>query len=206
MSNRQNGEIVVWVPEKNYGFIRTEHGKKLFFSTHCVQEDWKGSKSWAFQCSMPVTFLIKQRMFKGHLTDCADDIAPLFPLSEPEDLNSYRETSEVINTIYDYGFLRRPCGDTLFFHLGEVVQGYEKRWDLLEAGSPVFHGLRCNPDTGKWRAAYVELYSYEELNSFKSEPESEPELVEVASTATNSVLAPDTRSLPLIEIIRRRKL
>jgi hypothetical protein len=102
------------------------------------------------------------------------DIAHIFPMSEPEDLAAYRETSEISEKTHDYGFLKRPCVDELFVHVGDVIEGYKDRWNLLEIGSPVYHGVRLDEATKKWRADYVELYSHSELLSFKVEPEPEP--------------------------------
>jgi len=57
----------------------------------------------------------------------------------------------------------------LFFHVQDVIEQYRNRWRLLEIGSPVYHSARFDSVTQRWRAAYCELYSYEELWNFKQE-------------------------------------
>jgi hypothetical protein len=204
---RYNGDIKVWFREKNYGFIRTEQNQKIFFSSHNIQEDWKGSRGWAFDCCVPVTFVIKRRDVKGTPMDHADDVAPLFPLSEPEALNGFRETSELIKKTHDFGWVRRACGDNLFFHKIDIVPGYENRWDLLEPGSPIFHGVRWDASSDRWRASYVELYSYSELESFKNESEPEPQAAnDPESEPLPQILVPENKSKTLFQLTLEKRV
>jgi cold shock CspA family protein len=214
------GDVDHW-NEKGFGFLRYQ-GKRVFFSAHGVKPDWKGSRGWAFVRDIPVKFNITQRVVGGASKDCATNVEPLFQMSEPEDLYSYRETSEILslNRQKGFAFMIRPCGDALFLHKNDVVPAYETRWDLLEIGSPVYHGVQFDGYSGRWKAANAELYSYDELQSFKieglqepayEEPESEPEpqpapLVAAPELMQDSVLSPVTCGLSLIEIIKRRKL
>jgi cold shock CspA family protein len=198
---RQNGEIVSWLSDKYFGFIKTESGRNIFYSVHCVRADWKGSR--VLPVATPVTFVIKQREDKGKLRDCAEDIAPLFPLSEPEDLRGYRESSEIIRMNRDWGFIRRPCGDDLFVHIKDCVPGFEKRWNLLEVGTPVFHGVREDLDSGRWRASDVELYSAEELRAFKEEAIPEPAPVE---EPVPEVLAPQNKSKTFLQLALEKRV
>jgi len=216
------GDVDHW-NEKGFGFLRYQ-GKRIFFSAHGVEPDWKGSRGWAFSRDIPVKFNITQRLVGGVSKHCATNVAPLFQMSEQEDLHSYRETSEILslNRPKGFAFMIRQCGDALFLHKNDVVPAYETRWDLLEIGSPVYHGVQWDGFSDRWKAASVELYSYEELQSFKNEelqsfknedlqepayeePEPEPQPAPQVA-APDSVLAPATCGLPLIEIIKRRKL
>ena len=122
----------------------------------------------------------------------AEDVTPIFPMSEPEDLAAYRETSEISKKTYDWAFLKRPCGDELFVHVGDVIEQHKDRWSLLEVGSPVYHGVKYDEVTQRWRSAYVELYSLDELLSFKQEAEPEPQ-VEPESEPVPEILAPANR-------------
>jgi hypothetical protein len=216
------GDVDHWNSEKLFGFIKYD-GKRMFFSGRGVEPDWKGSKGWCFSRGVPVKFEITQRIVGGETKDCAANIVPLFDMSEPENINGYRETSEVLNLNRKgcFAFLTRPCGDVIFLHKNDVVGGYENRWDLLEIGAPVFHGVMFDGSTGRWKVANAELYSYQELESFKHEndpvaaavtvPEPEPAPAPapeptVAALEFTSVLSPATCGLSLIEIIKRRKL
>ena len=197
MSNtvkRFEGETRSWNHERNFGFIDYDdrgYRKSIFYCGRNIRGNWCGSRSWAFDPRIPVSFTISlgpnktQTKNKEH----AGDVAPIFQMSEPEDLAAYRETSELVSKTYDYGFLKRPCGDVLFIHLNDVIEGFKSRWDLLEPGSPVFHGVRFDEGTQRWRSDYVELYSFEELQRFKSEelePESVEPVPEILSTANKS--------------------
>ena len=152
---------------------------------------------------MPVSFRIvrgttKTQTNKKH----AEDVVPIFPMSEPEDLAGYRETSEVVSKNHDYCFLTRPCGDVLFVHVGDVNEQHKARWSLLEIGSPVYHGVRFHKGTQRWRADYVELYSFDELQSFK-EPVSEQ--VELGAEPVPEVLSPANRSKTLIQLALEKR-
>jgi cold shock CspA family protein len=176
-SARLEGEIRNWDSERNFGFITFINNRgsegSIFYSGHNIRPDWKGSRSWAFSPGIPVSFRVSTKLRKNHEKAHAEDVDPIFPMSEPEDLAGYRETSEVFSKIRDYGFLKRPCGDLLFFHVQDVIEQYRNRWRLLEIGSPVYHSARFDEETQRWRASYIELYSYEELWNFKNE-EGEP--------------------------------
>jgi cold shock CspA family protein len=165
------GDIDFWDEKGLFGFIRQQGGGRIFFSVPYVLPDWKGSKAWSFGCGIPVKFEISQRISKGETKACAANVEPIFEMSDPETLNGYRETSEVLNLNRQkgYGFLRRPCGDTIFFHRKDVAPDFENRWDFQEVGSPVWHGVKFDGSTGLWRAVDLELYSYQELESFKHE-------------------------------------
>jgi len=213
------GDVDHW-NEKGFGFLRYQ-GKRVFFSAHGVEPDWKGSRGWAFSRDIPVKFNITERLVGGVSKDCATNIEPLFQMSEPESLHSYRETSEILslNRPKGFAFMIRPCGDALFLHKNDVVPAYETRWDLLEIGSPVFHGVQWDGFSDRWKAANAELYSYDELQSFKNEdlqepayeePEPEPEpapQVAAPALARDSVLTPARRNTPIIQLIleKRRK-
>lgn len=215
MTKQFEGDIDHW-NEKGFGFIKQQGGGRIFFSVHYVQPDWKGSKAWCFARGIPVKFEISQRISGGETKTFAANVEPIFEMSEQENISGYRETSEVLNLNRrkGFGFLRRPCGDAIFFHKKEVVQGFENRWDFLEVGSPVWHGVKFDGSNGLWRAADIELYGYEELRSFKNEPayeEPEPEpapLVAAPALARDSVLSPATKNVPIIRLIleKRRKL
>jgi hypothetical protein len=197
--------------DRNYGFIdyQGNDGRRrtVFYSSRNITPDWRGSRAWAFGPCVPVSFRIvrggtKAQVDKKH----AEDVVTIFPMSEPEDLAGYRETSEVVSKKYDYCFLKRPCGDALFIHVEDVIEQHKDRWSFLEIGSPVYHGVRFDEGTQRWRADYVELYSYHELMSFK-EPvleQLEPEPVLVVATPklepVPEVLAPENRSKTFLQL------
>jgi cold shock CspA family protein len=208
------GDIDHW-DEKGFGFIKQQGVGRIFFSLHYVLPDWKGSKAWCFGRGIPVKFGITQRILGGETKTCAADVEPIFEMSEPENINGYRETSEVLNLNRQkgFGFLRRPCGDSIFFHRKDIVPEFENRWDFLEIGSPVWHGVKFDGSTGLWRATDVELYSYQELESFKHENDPQPEpvtalalLVEAPEPTQDSVLAPDKCNKTLLQLILERRM
>lgn len=216
MTKQQEGDIDFW-DERGFGFIKQQGGGRIFFSVHYVLPDWKGSKAWCFARGIPVKFEIAQRILRGETKTCAANVEPIFEMSEPETINGYRETSEVLNLNRQkgFGFLRRPCGDAIFFHRTGVVQGFENRWDFLQVGSPVWHGVKFDGSTGLWRATDIELYSYEELQSFKNEEE-EPAHEESESTFAvapeptvvehkSELLHGDNKNKSLLELILERK-
>jgi hypothetical protein len=216
VTKKFEGDVDHW-NEKGFGFLRYQ-GKRIFFSAHGVEPDWKGSRGWAFAKDIPVKFNIGQRVVGGASKDCATNIEPLFPMSEPEDLHGYRETSEIISIDRRKGFafMFRPCGDALFLHKNDVVPAYETRWSILEIGSPVFHGVQLDGYSGRWKAASAELYSFEELQSFKNEdlqepayeePEPQPApLVAAPVLAPDSVLAPEKCNKTLLQLILERRI
>jgi hypothetical protein len=208
---RYEGEIISWNSERNFGFIEYDAGcrNRIFYSGRNIRCDWKGSRAWAFDLRIPVSFTISRNAHKNQTKHHADDVAPVFPMSEPENLAGYRETSEMVSKTYDYGFLKRPCGDLIFIHKHDVADRHKDRWGLLETGSPVYHGARFDEATQRWRADYVELYSYEELQSFKDEesqvePEPEAEPVLVAAEPVLA-LAPENRSKTFLQLVLQKR-
>jgi hypothetical protein len=200
MSNtgkRFEGETRDWNFDRNFGFIDYEYSgrrRTVFYSNRNIRPDWRGSRAWAFgPCFVSFTIVrgkTKTQVNKKH----AEDVVPIFPMSEPEDLAAYRETSEVVSKNHGYCFLKRPCGDVLFAHMKDVIPQHQDRWGFLEIGSPMYHSVRFDEGTQRWRADYVELYSYEELQSFKQEavePEAEP---------VPEVLAPANRSKTFLQL------
>jgi hypothetical protein len=105
----------------------------------------------------PVSFRIVRGATKAQTNKKhAEDVVPVFPMSEPEDLAAYRETSEVVSKSHGYCFLKRPCGDVLFAHMKDVLPQHQDRWGFLEIGSPMYHSVRFDEGTQRWRADYVE--------------------------------------------------
>ena len=201
---RQQGDILFYDAKKNFGHIRTELGKTIWYSSYCIRCDWKGCKHWAFSARIPVTFVKGRRDKRGPI---ATDVAPLFLLDEPQSLAGYREVSHVKTRTHDYAFLTRPCGDTLFLHRSDVVPGFEDRWRFLSIGTPVFHGVK-EDEEGRFRASVVELYSLEEIldpRYEEVEPEvalvPKPEIVEHRS----ALLSPDRRKKTLLELTQERR-
>ena len=217
MAKQFEGDVDHW--NETFGFLRYQ-GKRVFFSAHGVEPDWKGSRGWAFARNIPVKFNITQRVVGGASKECATNIEPLFQMSAPEDLRGYRETSEIISIDRRKGFafMIRPCGDALFLHKNDVVPAYETRWDILEIGSPVYHGVQVDGYSGRWKAANAELYSYDELQSFKNEDiqeltyeEPEPESASgLAPKPTvvkpqTELLRPENKNKSLLELILERR-
>jgi hypothetical protein len=213
------GEIVGWNEIKRFGFISYEHHgrKRIYFCARTIQPDWKGSRAWAFGTGIPVTFEIdKRKDTKSEtISDIAINVAPIFPMSEPENLRGYREVSVVRKKEFDVVFLTRPCGDTLFLHKNDVAND-PARWDLLVTDSPVYHGIEFDQEKEQWRASDAELYSFEELYEFQHEddPQVEAEVAPETNVAreaepqpelVSSVLAPATRNKPLIQLIMEKR-
>lgn len=212
MTKQFEGDVDHW-NEKGFGFLRYQ-GKRVFFSAHGVEPDWKGSRGWAFARDIPVKFNITERLVGGVSQHCATNVESWFQMSEPESLHSYRETSEIISLDRHKGFafMIRPCGDALFLHKNDVVPAYETRWDLLEIGSPVYHGVQFDGYSARWKAANAELYSYDELQSFKNEeqePEPKPVSVLVPEPTVaefqSELLRPENCRRTLFEIMQSRK-
>jgi hypothetical protein len=211
---RFEGEVDKWLGK--FGFINYEDSgtrKRIYFSSHDARPDWRGSRGWVL-AGIPVTFVRTKRhdAKSDELSDCATDVAAAFLMSEPQDLGQYRETSIVYKREYAFVFLQRECGDVTFLHRNGVLPQYQFRFDLLKPGVPVFHGMGYNEEKQQWHACAAELYSAEEIEEFLNprpvEPEAimpEPEPEPEPGPELATVLAPSTRSLPLIEIVRRRK-
>jgi hypothetical protein len=212
MEKRFDGEIVGWNQTKFFGFIAYGHNgrhKRIYFSTQTICPDWKGSHSWAFSEGIPVTFAIEERKNTKteQFNETAVDVAPIFPMSEPEDVRGYRETSVVRQKRFDVVFLTRPCGDMLFCHRNDVVNDVD-RWDLLTNGSPVWHGVRYDEDRQRWRASEIELYSADELYQFQHEddPKVEPEpQVVLEAEPVSEILAAENKNKTLFELVLAKR-
>jgi len=155
METRYEGEVVSF--QNGFGWIsyRDRTSRRICFVASSVRGDWRGSRSWVSQ-RVPVRFTISRRKTKtGIEKETATDVESIFPMSDAGNLQDYREVSEVRSKHFDYVFLTRPCGDTIFLHKNDVVND-KNRWDFLIVGSPVWHGVACNDD-GKWRACNAEL-------------------------------------------------
>jgi hypothetical protein len=207
---RFQGEVDKWCEQ--FGFISYSNSgapKRIYFSLRNVKSDWKGSRAWVCGQGIPVTFTITQRRDSksGLMCDCAEGVQPVFPMSEPQDLSQYRETSVIYKKDFAFVFLRRECGDATFLHKNDVVDQYQSRWGLLVEGAPVYHGMRFSEEKQQWQACDAELYSQEELDEFFNPSPVEPDAIPEAESEPElkTVLAPSTRSLPLVEIIRQRK-
>jgi hypothetical protein len=219
---RFEGEVDRWLGK--FGFISyTDSGvrKRIYCSTHTTRPDWKGSRAWVFGERIPVIFGVGQRLDSksSQICACAIDVAPVFPMSEPQSLSDYRETSIVRKKEHAFLFLERPCGDVTFLHLSDVLPQYQSRWELLKEGAPVWHAMRHSEGRNRWFATDAELYSAEELEQFfnpTEEPESaaefepaEPELAieteERFEPELETVLAPATRNKTLLQLVIEKR-
>jgi hypothetical protein len=205
----------VFYPEKFSGFIThdapgTSSSAGIYFKASDVRPDWRGSTAHAWTPGTPVSFLLAKhpsRKYNGTWT-VADDVCPLFTDEPTESLETYGEISCVRTWNRCFGELLREDGDVLFFHKNSVVDRFKHRLVNLSVGDYVYHGVGKRDD-GRWHAVAIELFSEAEqarLQQGLPAQELEPEPAPVAAPALtpDSVLAPATCSLPLIEIIKRR--
>lgn len=204
-----HGDVVSWNQEKGVGFIKYGFEEKsVLFRFPGVQRDWKGSRVWSTVVGTPVTFEIgERRRPRGDLQKVAINITPLFRLEEPQDLREIREISLVTRVNFDFGFLKRPCGDELFFHISDVIPGFEPYWDDIKVCNvPIFHGVSCDL-LGRWRADCIALYSPAEIELWRNPPppEPEPEPAPAIAAPQSEIFAPENRGKSLIEIIAAKR-
>lgn len=221
MSTMQ-GEIVRWCG--TFGLIAPANGggrKRFHFSTRGIKPDWRGSRAWAFDSGIPVRFELTERMDdkSGTWNQVATNVRPVFPMSEPQDLSNYAETSIVARVANGYLFLNRPCGDQLFLHKNDVLESFRHRWSSLVEGAPVYHRVSYDKSKDSWQACDAELFSAEELQNYFSPTEHAAAHGSAAAagdhdhgnerdlahqSAVRTVLTPATRNKPLIQIILER--
>ena len=138
------------------------------------------------------------------------------------------ETCFVDSVCLDRGFchVQRSSGDRVFFHISDVLSQFRDRWNerSLYVGSWVYVGQFVMDDSvQKLKCLFVELFSPEELavfdatdvdrileNNIVERPIPElPRFVDppkpVVPASSCSLLCPENRSVPLIDLIRRRK-
>jgi cold shock CspA family protein len=202
-ADRKHGEIDYWDNRRNFGWINCDNGRRIFFAGPSIRRDWKGSEGWAFDPGISVTFEIGQSE-KGAYH--AEDVAPSFPLSEPEDVASYRENSRVAVWNGHFGWCLRPCGAQLFFHKSRVDPDFESRLSSLAVGTWISHRVGCKDE--KWFADDIEIFGPEDLEQIQ-EPEPEPVslliLESVVVEHKSELLSSENYRRTLLEIIQSRK-
>lgn len=208
---RFEGFVAVFYPEKFSGFIThdapgTSGSAGIYFRAMDVRPDWKGSTAHAWIPGTPVSYLLVKQPSRKYCGNwiVADDVCPVFVEEQTESLETYGETSRIRSWNGCFGELQRECGDTLFFHKASVLDRFKGRLVNLNVGDLVYHGVGKRDD-GRWHAVGIELFSTaEQARLQQGLPAQEPEPEFKSEPA--SVLAPATCGLPLIEIIKRRKL
>jgi hypothetical protein len=222
MSDRYFEGLVDWF-RPNLGWIEYEESgrhQRIFFCDGTIRADEIGRTSQCWISGTPVRFRIQKDKSRGRVD--AVDVHPIFCEPFVGDPKEHREISVVdrfIETNVDRlaGFLRRESGEDLYFGWKNIDPAFRNRRNILRQGDPVWHGIRIHTN-GKFEASHIGIYSRDEIDRMAQglqpyELDSDPEPIEpqpvpatAASEATpDSVLAPSTCSLPLIEIIKRRK-
>jgi cold shock CspA family protein len=202
VDKRYEGLIIWWNDKQCYGFIDWDKSKAgIFVHRSNVIRDWKASRAWCRIPGTPVTFSVAP----GHTNkEWAVDVKPVFA-EDAEDLHSYCEVS-CVDSVRDgrdgepwSAWIKRADGDDLFFNRSDI-NGEYSHLPFPRIGEYVWHQIKLT-DTGAV-ARNIKIYSTEEQNALQRQAAGLE--VEVPFVEPASILAPETRSVPLIELIRRR--
>jgi cold shock CspA family protein len=204
--NRIDGWVEDFYPEQMRGFIRHEPRNGIFFMFSDVIPDVIGRR-----------FLKPGTVVSFELTENRDRFRALRVKDESPELleidpTAYTETSYVADWHGGYGFLSRPNGERLYFHRNKIITvGLEllKSWDGVNDPCWVTHRIDHTLHEGKSRFFATDVQILEPTQPtiddvFLNAPELPVEIPEPVA-APQSVLALETRNVPIIELIRQRR-
>ena len=197
------GKIKFYLVDKGYGFIVGEDGDDVFFHRNDLNES---STAFNIQKDMPVVFDVREKDSKR----CAVHVRRS---------NEFAEEAYFINRFQGrvtswrgagggmcgfIGYLDVGQKKSIFFHISDLnaaqdgikYEPYEGCLVDFERG--MRHGKEIAKDIFVTEWPQVEQTIEEYFESV--EPEQQP----VTVTQESSVLAPQTKNVPLIEIIRQR--
>jgi cold shock CspA family protein len=220
---RLRGTLYQWNTVKKSGLIQGDDGRFYVASP-------KG-----FACGWSALFDVRvdQRLefdatttLNSHGNLFAKDIITI-DNSVANDEPEYGETSfiEAWEPARGFGFVQRPSGESLFFHVTDIRPDFRDRVAEIKVGNYIYHGVRIDP-AGRNRAANIELFSAQEQEDLQAGmyangavphdqdervPRSNPEIpvfvpapkATEKPTILPTILGPKTRSLSLIELIKR---
>ncbi len=219
---RSPKRIESWVEsfdqEKQTGFIHHIPRNGIFFHRKDVIPDVVGRQILKPQTIVSFELTESRRRFRAsNVKDESPELAGI-------DLETYTETSYVHTWTQkppnemgesSFGFLVRPSGDQLFFKERNIItEGREnlRSWDGINEAIWVTHkiGVKFRNGERKFCAIDVQILQLVEqpldeifLNA-EELPLDVPGPQPVIKAQAFSVLAPQTKNVPLIEIIRRR--
>jgi len=222
MSVRYINGFVDWFRPGQFGWIDYEESgrrQRIFFCDGTIRPDEIGRTS---QCwfAGPVRFRIQKDKNRGRVD--AVDVHPIFCEPFVGDPKEHREISVVdrfIETRVDSlaGFLRRETGEDLYFGWKNIDPAFKNRRNVLRVGDPVWHGVRTHSN-GKFEASNIEIFSRDEINRMAQELQSyelgldptpaavEPHTPLVAAPEPESVLAPETKNVPMLRLILEKRM
>jgi hypothetical protein len=207
------GQVVKWNEQKKFGFIeydRTGEACRMFFIRDSCQPDAIGRISDCFVISTLVKFSIERQIRNGEGRLIACNVRPAFREEFTGDVDTYRESGWVVRWLIKHknGFLQRPSGEQVYFQLGDVAPGHEYQFQNLVEGDWLYYGITSQTRNGvlMYRATNIECYNDQEQSRLRQGLPlvEEPAPVSTPAPEPTSVLAPETRSLSLLEIRRRR--
>ena len=213
MSQRIEGWVEEFYPDRMYGFIRHAPRNGIFFMFSDVIPDAVGRRF--LKPGAAVSFELTENRGRFRAANVKDESPELLEI-DPE---NYWETSYVADWRGDYGFLVRPNDERLYFNRKKIVtlgQELLRSWDGVNEPVWVTHRIgHATRKTGesKFFAADVQILepsgpTIEE--TFLQAPELPLDVPDAVPSPTPkltelSVLAPATRNLSLVEIINRRR-
>lgn len=210
VADKSNKRIEGWVedfyPDRMFGFVRHEPRNGIFFAFGDVVPDVIGRRF--LKPGTVVSFELTENRGRFRAAYVKDESPGL---SEIDPAN-YWETSYVADWRGGYGFLVRPDGDRLYFHQNKIITvGLEllKSWDHVSDPVWVTHRIsRATNTTGQHRFFATDIQILEPAQpSLEEMFLNAPELpIEAPQPAPEeSVLAPKTRNLSLLEISCQRR-
>jgi len=204
--------------EREMGFIRHLPRNSIFFHRKDVVPDIVGRQFLKPQTIVSFELTESRRRFRAsNVKDESPELAGI-------DLETYSETSFVHTWTQkppnkfgesSFGFLVRPSGDQLFFKERNIItEGRDnlRSWDGVNEPIWVTHkiGVKFKDGKRQFRAIDVQILQPAEqpldeifLNA-EELPLEVPDPQPVIKAQAFSVLAPQTKNIPLIEIIRQR--
>ncbi len=189
------GRVMFFKPEEFWGMIATNDGRGLFFHGSEFQKGVEPVRNqW-------VDFL-ESTSKKGE--PCAEAV---IPIDCPPEFQC-RGIVTRFDSDRKFGFIKYGKGE-IFFHISDVVLINGIEYFPVKGCTVDFYvGQKTNKDQAvnvaivEWPPEYKQTV---EEYFLSTEPESEPQPALVPVVEPQSVLAPQTKNVPLIEIIRRMK-
>jgi hypothetical protein len=209
------GVVDRWIEDGRYGFITYRNSgaeSRVFFPAANIRKDVLGRTGHSSFEGALVRFSVEASTYEGkEQQSIACDIHAVFEEPLTTSINEHREVSQVVKIHPGKcsAWLRREDGSHIFFHRNCVTPEFLDRFAELRVDDYVYHGVECN-ESGSWAAAHSELFSREENQRLQrgeslTDPEPSIEPAVVPEPEFETVLAPATRSKPLIQLIVEKR-
>jgi hypothetical protein len=210
------GVVDRWFANSRFGFIEYRNSGvdcRIFFPAANIRNDYLGRVGHSTFDGALVRFRIEKTTYKGEEKTVAVDVRAVFEEPHTTSITEHREVSQVakLQAGRCSAWLCREDGSHIFIHKNCVEPEFVDRFSELRTGDYVYHGVERNSAcTGAWAACNAELFSRAENEKLRrgeplTDPEPEVEVPVEPDTEPDSVLAPATRNVPLIQLILERR-